>query len=116
MCSITKIVISGFLIAAMAVPGFAAGDANKPYSISQLSGTMYKSGSTALDKAEGVVSVVFKKTFGFFNPCLDLIKGCTDRVLSPIERPFAYVENAVFKPKARGTSKVPAPKKPEMSK
>jgi hypothetical protein len=114
--SITKIVMSALLIAAIAVPGLAAGDANKSYSLSQISGTMYKGGATALDKAEGAMSGLFKRTFGLFNPCLDMVKGCTDRILSPIEKPFAYVENAMFKPKARGTTKVPAPKKPEIGK
>lgn len=116
MCSIMKIVISALLITAMAAPGFAAGTANTSYSLSQISGTVYKGGASALDTAEGAVSGVFRRTFGLFNPCLDLVKGCSDRILSPIEKPFAYVESAVFKPKAPGTGKVPAPKKPEMGK
>ncbi|MCX5862515.1 MAG: hypothetical protein NTW27_10415 [Deltaproteobacteria bacterium] len=116
MSNIAKIVICGFLIAAIAAPVFAAGNAKKPYSLSNITGTIYQGSATALDKTEGVFSGVLKRTFGFFNPCLDLVKGCANVVLTPIEKPVAYLESTVLKRKVPGASKVPAPKKPEISK
>ena len=116
MNNIGRIVLCAVLIVALGAPALAAGDAKKSNSLSTVTGTIYKGGATVIDTAEGVCTGCLKRTFVFFNPCIDLFKVCTNVVLSPIEKPFSYVEKTLFKPKTSGAPNAPAPKKPEIPK
>jgi len=82
--------------------------------LKKLPGKVYKGSVTVLDRTEDVFSGVLKRVFGFFNPCLDLVKGCTNVVMKPIEKPLNYVERMTFGKKPVGPGKIPAPKKPDM--
>jgi hypothetical protein len=113
MNKMAKITICGLLIVALAIPAFAGGAPDKRSTVSKVSGKVYKEGANVLDRTERLFSGCLKNCFGFFNPCLDLVKGCTNVVLSPIEKPFAYVEDAWAKRGKRVAPKVPAAKKPE---
>jgi hypothetical protein len=99
------------LIAAMACSAFANG-ARERSTVSRVGGSFYKGGSQILDKSGMVVNSCLKTTFSLFNPCLDFVKGCTTRVLSPLDEGFAYAENTVAKqwPKKK-TVKAPPPGK-----
>jgi len=109
-------IICGCLIAGLCSVAFANG-APERSAVSRYGGTVYKSGSQVLDRSGMLVNSCLKNTFSLFNPCLDIVKGCTTRVLSPLDKGFAYAENAVARqlPK-RKTVKAPeagktAPKK-----
>lgn len=106
------IIACGCLIAALAVPAFANGGPGKGSTVSKISGTAYKSGAQVLDKTGGVVNGCLKNAFSLFNPCLDVVKGCTDRVLYPLDKGFSYVETAASKTwPLKKAPKAPAPKK-----
>jgi hypothetical protein len=104
------------LIVAMACVAFANG-ARERSTVSRAGVAFYKGGSHILDTGGMLVNGCLKTTFSLFNPCLDLVKGCTTRVLSPLDKGFAYAEKTVAKqwPKKK-TVKAPhaekaAPKK-----
>jgi hypothetical protein len=115
MSTIAKLAVCGLLIVALAVPAFADGVPHKK--ASSVLGKMHQAGTTALVQTEGLVSGCLKNTFCLFNPCLDFVKGCTNIVLAPIEKPFDYLEAKLSKPKqAKKASKVSEPKKQETPK
>lgn len=116
MNKMAKITICGMLIVALAIPAFAGGAPDKRSTASKVSGKVYKAGADVLDRSERLVSGCLKNCFSFFNPCLDLVKGCTNVVLAPVEKPFAYVEDAWAKRGKKVAPRVPAPKKPEIPK
>ena len=41
---------------------------------------------------EDILNRCLKSTFSLFNPCLDVVKTCTDVALKPLNYPFDYVE------------------------
>jgi len=108
------VAVCGILIVALALPAQAGGAPEKRSTVSKVTGTVYKSGASVLDRSERLVSGCLKNCFSFFNPCLDLVKGCTNVVMKPIEKPFDYVENAWAKRGKKPAPRVPAPKKPEL--
>lgn len=110
MNKMAKITICGLLIVALAIPAFAGGAPDKRSTVSKVSGKVYKGGADMLARTEGLFSGCLKNCFSFFNPCLDVVKGCTNVVLSPIEKPFAYVEDAWAKRGKKVAPKVPATK------
>lgn len=85
MIKMMKIVVLTLLVAACAVSPVAAGSSNDSTTYS-----IYRGGVSALEQTEGLISGVLKSTFSLFNPCLDIVKGCTNIVLAPIEYPFRY--------------------------
>jgi len=109
-------IICGCLIAGLCSVAFA-NDAPERSAVSRYGGTVYKSGSQVLDRSGMLVNSCLKNTFSLFNPCLDFVKGCTTRVLSPLDKGFAYAENAVARqlPK-RKTVKAPEAGKTEPKK
>ncbi|MEW6348646.1 MAG: hypothetical protein AB1646_06260 [Thermodesulfobacteriota bacterium] len=82
------------------VPALAGGTTEKRSTARGVAGSIYKSGATALDQTEGAVTACLTRTFNLFNPCLDLIKGCTGLVLAPIHGPLDYYAGVKAKPKA----------------
>ena len=76
---------------------------------------VYRGGVSAMEQTECLIGGVLKGTFSLFNPCLDIVKGCTSIVLAPIEYPFTYLDKAK-KRTATKRSGVPVPKKPELPK
>lgn len=117
MTNIAKITICALLIAALAVPAFAGGPAKKPSTFSRATHGIYSGAACVLDRTEGLLTGCLRTTFGLFNPCLDVVKGCTSRVLAPVERPFAYVENKICGPdKVRRSPRGSTIKKPQSRK
>ncbi len=115
MNTIAKLAICGLLVGALAMPAFADGVPHKRPSSPFVK--MHQAGTAALVKTEGLVSGCLKRTFSLFNPCLDFVKGCTDVVMAPIERPFDYLEAKLSKPRqVKKVSKVPESKKSETTK
>src|SRR5271157_2372126 len=104
-------IVCGCLIAAVASVALANG-APERSTVSRVGGTFYKGGSQILDRSGMLVNSCLKTTFSLFNPCLDFVKGCTTRVLSPLDKGFAYAENAV----ARQLPKRKTVKAPEAGK
>ncbi len=107
--AIGVLVICLCLSPVLAIGGQDTGDYLK-----KLPGKVYKGSVTVLDRTEDVFSGVLKRVFGFFNPCLDLVKGCTNVVMKPIEKPLNYVERTTFGKKPSTAGKIPAPKKPDV--
>ncbi len=103
------------LISVMAAPGFC-GVAYKK------SGTLYRIGTSAYDRGVSFVANtethltgVVRNAFSLFNPCLDLVKGCSSLVLAPIEVPFDYISKAT-RTRRGPRSRIPVPKKPTIPK
>ena len=109
-------IICGCLIAGLCSVAFAD-NAPERSAVSRYGGTLYKGGSQVLDRSGMLVNSCLKNTFSLFNPCLDFVKGCTTRVLSPLDKGFAYAENAVARqlPK-RKTVRAPEAGKTEPKK
>jgi len=116
MMKMAKITICAIAVVAIGMPTIAVSASDNWCSPSGVAGSVYRGGASLAERTEGLCTGILKTTFGFFNPCLDLVKGCTNVVLAPIERPFAAIEWVTgSKPKqAKKASKVPVPKKPEM--
>lgn len=101
------------LVVALAIPAFAG----RAYSKRSAVDHAYNGGVMVVEKTEGLITGILKSTFKLFNPCLDIVKGCTNIVLAPVDVPFNMLSKATSKPrKARKSSKVPLPKKPELPK
>ncbi len=95
MYKLIKIAVCFVLISLLAVPAFSAGktvDRTRPNIISNVAETVYDTSAGVVEKTEGLFSGCLKTTFSFFNPCLDLVKGCTTVVLAPIQKPIDYTE------------------------
>ena len=106
------IVACGFLIIALAVPVFANGGPAKGTTVSKIGGAAYKGGAKVLDTSANMVNGCLKNSFSLFNPCLDLVKACTDTVLYPLDKGFGYVETAAAKTwPMKKAPKILAPKK-----
>ncbi len=104
------IIIAALLISALAMPAFAGSSRAK--GVSSTGTKIYNGGAAIASQTEGLVSGCLKTVFCLFNPCLDVVKGCTNVVLGPIDRSFAYAERSLYK-----TSRVkPAKKKKSGSK
>jgi hypothetical protein len=108
-----SLAICGLLIVALAMPAAADGTSEKRSAVSKVTGTIYKGSASVLDRSERLVSGCLKNCFSFFNPCLDVVKKCTNVVVAPVEYPFDYAEKAWAKRGKKAASKLPAPKKPE---
>jgi hypothetical protein len=105
------------VMVALAAPVFANGASAKEGVVSKYAGKTFKAGCTVLKETEGHVSGCLRHTFGLFNPCLDLVKGCATLALSPVEKTAGYLAKVTARPKAapkKGTQDIPAPKKPSM--
>lgn len=89
------VTIIAIMCLAFAASAFAGG---APAQSSSMSGAVYNHGASALATTEGFVSGCLRNIFGAFNPCLDMVRGCSDVVFSPLDRSVGYVEN-----KVRGT-------------
>jgi hypothetical protein len=106
------IVLCGLLVLALASPVFADGGSAKRAHRSWTS-SIGAGASNAVDQTAGVCTGCLKRTFSLFNPCLDAIKGCTNIVMWPIEKPFDYMERSVGKYwDGKKSAKAPAPKRP----
>ncbi len=108
MAKIIALVLVIAVVVALPVAASARSNDSTTYKI-------YRGGVSAAEQAECLVSGVLKGTFSLFNPCLDIVKGCTSIVLAPIEYPFSYLSQS-GKRVATKRSKVPVPKKPELPK
>ena len=105
-----RIAIGVLLIIVLASPAFSA---NRNSTM----GHVYSTSVSLAEQAEGAFSSCLKRTFSVFNPCLDLVKGCTSIVLLPVEAPFNLLSRYTWAPAPRKVhKKVPAPKKPELPK
>ncbi len=114
MRKISGLILAIVVICILMVPAFASAGADTSEYLKRLPGKVYKGSVTVLDRTEDIFSGVLKRAFGFFNPCLDLVKGCTNVVMKPIEKPLNYVESMTLGKKPAGRVKIPAPKKPEV--
>lgn len=120
MSKIAKIALCALLVVALAIPAFADSAAQKqstgPRVADKVSDAVYKGSISAFQTTEGLLSGCLKKTFGLFNPCLDLAKITAEIALIPVEKPMEYFESAVLTPRPakKAAAKVPEPQKPEI--
>lgn len=117
MIRTARIGLCCIIVLSLAIPVFAGGAPDARSAASKAAGSVYKGGATVLDRTEGFFTGALKNTFSIFNPCLDLVKGCTKVVLYPIEKPISYAENVIYKSRgAKKAAHIPAPQKPELPK
>jgi hypothetical protein len=102
------------LVVVISCPALVLAKAGRDSSISSVPAKVYDGGARVLDKTEGILNQCLKSTFSLFNPCLDVVKMCTDVVLKPLNYPFNYVENKIYKhkPKHNKHLDIPTPQKP----
>jgi hypothetical protein len=100
------------LVVALATPALCGN-----HSTSTL-GNLYTQSAAAGDQVGAALNGCLKRTFSLFNPCLDLVKGCTSIALIPIEAPFNLVSRLTCSspPVHKHAPKLPMPKKPELPK
>ena len=111
------IAVSVLLIVALAIPTYAGVSYKKGGSIYGVASKIYSRSTSILADTEGHVPGILRNTFGLFNPCLDLIKGCSTVVLAPVEVPLRFVTDSISKPtrrSKRAVQKIPVPKKPKI--
>ena len=118
MFKILKMALVVSLIVALAAPAFAAATGSNKSFTSDMASSVYNKGANIVDGADGYINYALKTTFSLFNPCLDAIKFCSDRVFAPIQMPIDYVEGKIYKTNAAAKKAVavPAPLKPVMPK
>lgn len=111
MARIVIISICVLLLVALAAPAFSNGKGS-------VAGKAYARGVSAVETVETAFSGCLKSVFSLCNPCLDLVKGCANVALIPIEAPFNLISGkpALGGPPRAQAPKVPIPKKPEMPK
>jgi hypothetical protein len=76
----------------------------------------YGVGAGLADRTASLFTSCLRNTFSFFNPCLDVVKGCTTMVTAPIDKTLDYTEGVVSKKLSRAPVKVQRTKKPDVSK
>ena len=117
MSKTPMITVCALLIVALAVPAIAGSSSCKEGSLDAVAHRVYKGGTAIAVDTEAHLTGCLRNVFGLFNPCLDLVKGCTDVVLAPVEKPFAFMARAVDKPKRakrKAAQKIPVPQKPKI--
>ena len=115
MDRILKIGVFVTLFVFILCPSFVLAKGGVQSKISSMTATVYDKGSKALDKTEGVINSCLKSSFSLFNPCLDVIKMCSDVAFKPLNYPFDYIEKRIYKPRVvKKRIEIPAPEKPEM--
>lgn len=117
MGKLPVIAVCILVMVAVAAPVLANGVSGKQGAVSKYTGKALKAGCTVLQETEGHLTGCLRHTFGLFNPCLDLVKGCATLALSPVEKTAGYLAKVTARPKAapkKGTQDIPAPKKPSM--
>ena len=110
------IAVCALLIAALTVPVYA-GKSTIGSKAHKVSNTIYYKGKTYVTDTEAHLTDMFRNAFALFNPCLDMIKGCTSVCLYPIEKPLEMIDQATSKGKRvrkAKAHKIPQPKKPEL--
>ncbi len=75
--------------------------------VENVSGAVFDTGAGIFDAGEGLLTGCLKRTFSFFNPCLDVVKGCTNMVMAPVEKSIDFSEGLFFKPKQTVLVQVP---------
>jgi hypothetical protein len=93
-------IFCGLLVIALSVPAFAKGAAvakKQQNPAAYAAGKVYGVGAGLADRTAGLLTSCLKNTFSFFNPCLDVVKGCTTMVTSPIDKSLDYAEGVVSK-------------------
>ena len=78
MMNTVKVIAFAIVIAVCTVSPVVAGTSY----IDSATNTLYRGGASVAENTEGLVSGVLKGTFSLFNPCLDIVKGCTSIVLA----------------------------------
>ena len=105
------------LIVGFTVPALAGGPSYHGCSIYRLTSSVYKGGAELVVNTEASLTGCLKHAFGLFNPCLDLVKGCSRLAFAPVEIPYAMLTKACAAPKrAARRVKIPVPKKPKIPK
>lgn len=107
------------LMVAIATLAFANGASEKSGTVSKVTTKIYKGSVARVQETEGHLTGILRNTFGLFNPCLDLVKGCTATILYPVEKTAGYVAKAVSRPKPaikKEIQDIPVPKKPDIPK
>jgi hypothetical protein len=90
------IMLCALLALALAAPAFA-NEKSLPKAKGSIPARIYATGATVTDRAANLTTRCLKTSFSVFNPCLDFVKACTDTVLTPLGKPFDYMEKAVAK-------------------
>jgi len=101
----------------MAVSAFAG--SSKGFSVYKATSNAYNGATTRIAETEGHVTEILRNTFGLFNPCMDLVKGCSRLVFAPLEAPFNYLARSKAKTKSvryKKGQQIPVPKKPDIPK
>lgn len=86
--------------------------------VSKFGGQVTDGGKAYLVDTEAHLTGCLRNVFGFFNPCLDVIKGCAGIALYPIEKPISMISDRWSKPKPapgkKRSAEIPAPEKPTL--
>ncbi|MBM4326780.1 MAG: hypothetical protein FJ118_06410 [Deltaproteobacteria bacterium] len=102
----------------LAVPVSWADGSLKDVSLRKIPGQAYSKGANIAKETEYHVTEIMRNTFSLFNPCLDLIKGCTGVIMTPLEGPLSIFGKPAPKAKASATkpaeTKIPPPEKPAL--
>ncbi|MEJ2717139.1 MAG: hypothetical protein P8182_08360, partial [Deltaproteobacteria bacterium] len=73
----SMIVITSIIMLTLAIPAFAGNSTGVGNVFYRASNEVYVGGTSALSETEYHVTEILRNTFGLFNPCLDLVKGCS---------------------------------------
>ncbi len=115
MDRILKISVCITLVVVLSCPAIVLAKSGAQSRISKLTTSVYHSGVKAIDRTEGILDHCLKSTFSLFNPCLDVVKMCSDVAFKPLNYPFDYIEKRIYKPKVvKMRIEIPTPKKPEL--
>ncbi|MGC8602239.1 MAG: hypothetical protein ACP5VS_00975 [Desulfomonilaceae bacterium] len=115
MDRILKIGVCLTLMLVLSCPAIVSARGGAKSKISQFTTNIYNKGSKALDRTGGVLDNCLKSTFSLFNPCLDVIKMCSDVAFKPLNYPFDYIEKRIYKLKTvKKRIEIPVPEKPEI--
>jgi hypothetical protein len=89
-----------------ATAAFAGGPPAKSSTLSKV----YAGTTKAANTAEDLFSGCLKTVFGMCNPCLDVVKNCSSRVMAPVDYPFTLLERYRGKPQRKACAKPPTAK------
>lgn len=97
------------LVVVISLPALVLAKAGKDTNISNIPTKVYDGGVRVLDRTEGILNQCLKSTFSLFNPCLDVVKMCTDVVLKPLNYPFDYAEGKIYGANHKKRLVIPTP-------
>ena len=101
------------LITLMLIPIVEANGSRQAGTLTKYSYKAYQGGATVVRDTGTHVTEILRNTFALFNPCLDMVKGCSTVVMYPANFTYDMVAGPKYRVKrsVKAANRIPQKKK-----